>query len=39
MLNVHHICGSTFAFETQMALLPFYKLNQREITDRHPAGV
>ena len=31
MLNVHHICGSTFAFETQMALLPFYKLTDREI--------
>ena len=31
MLNVHHIRGNTFAFETQLALLPFYKLNEREI--------
>lgn len=31
MLNVRHICGSTFAFETGLALLPFYKLNERGI--------
>lgn len=31
MLNVHHICGSTFAFETELAMLPFYKLNERDI--------
>ena len=31
MLNVHHILGNTFAFETQLALLPFYKLRDREI--------
>lgn len=31
ILSLHHILGSTFAFETQLALLPFYKLNQREI--------
>ena len=31
MLKLHHICGSTFAFETELALLPFYKLNERDI--------
>lgn len=31
MLKLHHICGSTFAFETELALLPFYKLNARDI--------
>ena len=31
MLKIHHICGSTFAFETELALLPFYKLNERDI--------
>ena len=31
MLNVHPVCGNTFAFETQMAFLPFYRLNDRDI--------
>lgn len=31
MLKLHHICGSTFAFETELALLPFYKLNEQDI--------
>lgn len=31
MLNLHHIRGNTFAFETQIALLPFYQLNDRDI--------
>jgi len=31
MLNLHHIRGNTYAIETQMAYLPFYKLNERDI--------
>lgn len=31
MFNLRHILGSTWAIETQIALLPFYQLNDRDI--------
>ena len=31
MLKLHHVRGNTFALETEMAFLPFYRLNDREI--------
>ena len=31
MLNVFHILGDTWAIETELAYLPFYKLNDRDI--------
>ena len=31
MLNIRPICGNTYAIETEMAFLPFYRLNQQEI--------
>lgn len=31
MLKLHPICGNTFAIETQIALLPVYRLTERDI--------
>lgn len=31
MLEIHHILGNTYAFETAMAFLPFYRLSEKEI--------
>ena len=31
MLNIRHVLGDTWVIETELAFLPFYKLNDREI--------
>lgn len=31
MLKLHHVCGRTYAIETESSFLPVYQLNEREI--------